>query len=509
MGTQLDFIFWKILRSLVVEHNYRLINISGDHSEVWLEPFRNKYFQLVRFVRKDIDWGNWISQDIEHTAHIFETIRKQSMRRDLNILNIYVTTFPPVDDWEFRIKEPFAHGKTVVKTMLLDQEHIMEKTGDLEDALSASLKKLDYAAEEPNFESVERIKEEIFSYIKRQERLERSFFENGRPFFTYVFLTAQIVMFFLLEWYGGSTNSDTLIKFGAKYNPAIYDGEWWRFFSPILLHIGFLHLIMNSLALYYIGMTVEKMYGSIRFLLIYLFAGFTGSLASFAFSPFLSAGASGAIFGLFGALLFLGVLNPKLFFRTIGPNILIVVLINLMLGWAIPNVDNAGHIGGLIGGFLAAFVLQIPRMSKFFTRAVGIILSIIFVFGLGYYGYEIAPKRNSEMALARAQALIENKEFQKASEVLSEAKELDDAKVEIIYLLAYTEYRLNNVASSIEYLNNVLEKDPTFHQAYYVLSLIYAEQNDVVKAQEAIDKALKLDPGKAEYQQLKQQLDNL
>lgn len=93
--------------------------------------------------------------------------------------------------------------------------------------------------------------------------------------------------------------------------------------------------------------------------------------------------------------------------------------------------------------------------------------------------------------------------------MLSEAKELDDAKVEIIYLLAYTEYRLNNVASSIEYLNNVLEKDPTFHQAYYVLSLIYAEQNDVVKAQEAIDKALKLDPGKAEYQQLKQQLDNL
>lgn len=174
-GDSARFYFWKILRSLVVEHNYRLINISGDHSEVWLEPFRNKYFQLVRFVRKDIDWGNWISQDIEHTAHIFETIRKQSMRRDLNILNIYVTTFPPVDDWEFRIKEPFAHGKTVVKTMLLDQEHIMEKTGDLEDALSVSLKKLDYAAEESNFESVERIKEEIFSYIKRQERLERSF----------------------------------------------------------------------------------------------------------------------------------------------------------------------------------------------------------------------------------------------------------------------------------------------------------------------------------------------
>ena len=77
-------------------------------------------------------------------------------------------------------------------------------------------------------------------------------------------------MFLLLELFGGSTNNETLIAFGAKFNVLIYEGEWWRLFAPIILHIGFLHLLMNSLALYYIGPAVEKAYGSLKFLIIYI-----------------------------------------------------------------------------------------------------------------------------------------------------------------------------------------------------------------------------------------------
>lgn len=506
MEIQQDLIFWKIVKKLVIKNGFRLANMSGDQREIWLEPFRSKHYHLVRFVRQDIDWGIWISQDIERAANMFETIRRQSAANHLNVLNVYITALPPVDDWEFRIETPYMNGKTTIHTVLMDQHHIDEKINFLEEALSVVLDDVGHERDDLAFDTVDHIKTELFSFIQKQEKQERALFENGKPFFTYIFLFAQIVMFLILEWSGGSTNSETLIKFGAKYNPAIYDGEWWRFFTPIFLHIGMLHLLMNSFALYFIGIAVEKMYGSLRFLLIYLFAGFTGSLASFAFSPFLSAGASGAIFGLFGALLFFGVIKPKLFFRTIGPNILVVVAINLMLGWTIPNVDNAGHIGGLIGGFLAAFALQLPKMSRFLTRTVGILLAIGFVLGLWFYGYEIAPKRNSEMALAFAQSLISNQDFQKASDILSEARTLKDASIEMTYLLAYSEYRLGNVNEAIEYLKEVIEKDSAFHQAYYVLSLIYAEQNEFAKAKEAIELALKIDPDRKEYQLVKEQL---
>lgn len=78
-------------------------------------------------------------------------------------------------------------------------------------------------------------------------------------------------MFILLEITGGSTNIENLIKYGAKYNPAIMEGEWWRFVTPIFLHIGLSHVIMNSIAIYFLGTIVERVYGRIRFILIYLF----------------------------------------------------------------------------------------------------------------------------------------------------------------------------------------------------------------------------------------------
>src|SRR5690625_6084003 len=142
------------------------------------------------------------------------------------------------------------------------------------------------------------------------------------------------MMFFILEINGGSTDVETLIQFGAKYNPAMIDGEWWRLISSMFLHIGFFHLAMNMLALYYLGVAVERIYGSRRFLMIYFLAGIAGSLTSFAFSINVSAGASGAIFGLFGAMLFFGIIHKKVFFQTMGRNIITIVAINIKIGRA-------------------------------------------------------------------------------------------------------------------------------------------------------------------------------
>ena len=99
-----------------------------------------------------------------------------------------------------------------------------------------------------------------------------------------------------------------------------------------------------------------------------------GSFASLLFSPNISAGASGAIFGLFGALLYFGVTYPKLFFRTMGTNIFFVIGINLVFGFSFSGIDNAGHIGGLIGGFIGAAIAHFPRKKKPFVQASGIVI---------------------------------------------------------------------------------------------------------------------------------------
>src|SRR5690606_2824550 len=133
-----------------------------------------------------------------------------------------------------------------------------------------------------------------------------------------------------------------------KFNPLILEGEWWRFITPIFIHIGFLHLMMNTLALFYISGIVERIFGSIRFFIIYILAGISGTVASFIFNTHISAGASGAIFGCFGALLYFGYRHPNLFFRTMGVNVFFILGLNLAFGFTVSGVDNAGHIGGLI-----------------------------------------------------------------------------------------------------------------------------------------------------------------
>nr|AAC45436.1 OrfD [Cytobacillus firmus] len=115
-----------------------------------------------------------------------------------------------------------------------------------------------------------RLKREVRQHTKKKEEEERSFFLYGKPIATYVLLIMIAVMFYIVEQNGGSTHVLTLIEFGAKYNPAILEGEWWRFFSSMFLHIGFIHLFMNSPALFYLGGAAERMYGTSRFVLFIL-----------------------------------------------------------------------------------------------------------------------------------------------------------------------------------------------------------------------------------------------
>jgi membrane associated rhomboid family serine protease len=211
---------------------------------------------------------------------------------------------------------------------------------------------------------------------EEQDRVERRYaralFSRATPV-TYGLLAANIGVFLLmLIVSGGSDDPYTLIAFGAKTNGLLQRGEWFRLITPIFIHAGLLHLLLNSYALWVVGTQVEKLYGSARFLLIYLLSGVGGVAGSYFGQIFLqksydspSVGASGAIFGLFGVLAVFGFRYrsemPPAIRRAMTAGVLPVIAINLFIGFSIPFIDNSAHIGGLLTG--AALTLIIPYIA--------------------------------------------------------------------------------------------------------------------------------------------------
>jgi rhomboid protease GluP len=264
---------------------------------------------------------------------------------------------------------------------------------------------------------------------------------------------------------------------------------------------------MNSFALYHIGPAVERAYGSLRFLFIYLVAGLFGSITSFAFSPFLSAGASGAIFGCFGALLYIGVHNRKVFFRTMGSNLLIIIGINLAIGFVIPNIDNAGHIGGLIGGFLAALIVQLPKRKQLLLRLAGTAVTIILLIGLSRYGFVQAEEQYSQYTALQGQELIQAKKYEEAYTYLNEAIKTGNSSNDSLFLLSIAEIELSKYDQAMQHLKQIISEDESYHQAHFNLGILYANSGETALALEEINKALKYDPTNEDYKAFKAEIN--
>jgi rhomboid protease GluP len=237
------------------------------------------------------------------------------------------------------------------------------------------------------------------------------------PTVTKVLIGANLLVFVAMIAYGkiaydtwtGPETIDVLVLFGAKVNILIKNGEYWRLFTAMFIHIGVLHLLFNLYALYAIGPLVEGYFGHIRFIVIYVLAGLFGSLASYAMSPAISAGASGAIFGLIGAVTVYFLKYHQNFGqrgRAMLQNMAIIIVINLAFGMAGNGIDNWGHIGGLIGGAAVSWGLlpryQPPALVRpgahpleterrdVFESAWTLLMIALFVIGVQFAG-QITP----------------------------------------------------------------------------------------------------------------------
>jgi membrane associated rhomboid family serine protease len=206
--------------------------------------------------------------------------------------------------------------------------------------------------------------------------------------FTFVFIIANVFIFLLTVFAAGGTGSDAmfnavLIQFGAKVNHLINQKEWWRFVTPIFLHGGFAHLLMNMYGLWILGPYVERLYGSAKFVVFWVLTGIAGVVASyltvrpamhaggpvgrflFKADDVASVGASGALFGLIGVLFVFGIKFrhelPEGFKRAFGTGMLPTIMLNVFIGFVFPFIDNAAHMGGLVAGALLALFVGYKR----------------------------------------------------------------------------------------------------------------------------------------------------
>lgn len=204
---------------------------------------------------------------------------------------------------------------------------------------------------------------------------------------------------------------ETLIAFGAKTNELLRT-EWFRLVTPIFIHGGLIHIASNSYALWIVGPQVERLYGSARFLLVYLLCGIGGVAGSYIGSALLgrnpgvpSVGASGAIFGLFGVLALFGYKYrnelPANFRRAFGSSVFPVIAINLFIGFSVPVIDNGAHVGGLLCGAILTLIIPYLAPGKERTSGLGLVVVALCVLVVAFSFYR-AGQQSSQHLMRRA-----------------------------------------------------------------------------------------------------------
>lgn len=186
-------------------------------------------------------------------------------------------------------------------------------------------------------------------------------YENFRQYIrwypiTTAILAIQLVLFVWMAIVGSTRDNLTLVRFGAFVGEPPFSGEYWRYFSSIFLHSGFDHLLFNSFALFVFAPPLERLLGKWKYALFYLGSGFIGNVATLAFyngnQIIVSVGASGAIYGVFAAYLFIALFYRQALDKQSSSTIITIVVVGFIYTFLIPQVNVYAHVGGFVGGFL-------------------------------------------------------------------------------------------------------------------------------------------------------------
>ena len=366
-----DLLVMNLINYFITEENYNPMVIHGINDEIWLENLNSDY-KIVRIVSHHIHNKEQLDFDKFKLSRIVKQVKKKTLSLKVKVLNIYTDVEDEKllsDNDVFVTKEADINNPKLTSIF----PNIVEKTERKEDGIEYFIKVTDSINKKNEKRS--KMAEKIFSY--------------KTPSITYIIMGICVFLFIMMYIFGnGSESTSTLIKFGANYDLLTKSGEYYRLFTCMFLHIGIWHLLCNMYSLYIIGKEIENLYGKSKYLVIYVLSGLCGSILSIAFSHnTISAGASGAIFGLLGALLYFGYYYRTYLGATIRSSIIPVIILNLIIGLLTPGISNSAHIGGLVGGILVSMMVGVPDKSTKIEKTNGLILSIIYICFISYLAF--------------------------------------------------------------------------------------------------------------------------
>ena len=333
------------------------------------------------------------------------------------------------------------------------------------------------------------------------------------PVVTLTILGINLVVFLMMTYAGGSTNADVLLDFGASFSPYFLRGDYWRLVMPMFLHVGWMHLLGNSYALFILGPILERVYGWGRFTLLYVAAGMGSSALSMSVSRDVAAGASGAIFGIAGAMLVAGFLHrdaiPPRWGRAFGKGVIPFIVIILILGFTERGIDKWGHVGGLLSGMLLAVFIPPPSHEPSLgfgeprpSQAIAVLPIVVVALAMASAAEHYARARDVTQLLQEGVRLRFAHQDARAMERFQAAARRSRRDERPHLMLGALYLRGQQYDKAIQEYSEAVRLSPGAPEPQLALGVAYRLKGDLGKAQQAFEAALGKNPTTAEGQRL-------
>lgn len=372
--TKNDELVMRLLHYFITEEGYSPIILHGAQNEIWLENLGSDC-KVVRIVSNYIHNDEQLEFDLFKTSQILRRIKRKTFTFKMNVLSIFVNLGENV-----HLKNFEQNGSNI---FLVEIEKIkdLENYPEIKHRFPRIFEETDF--KEKGLELFVKITEDLNKKNQEDAAKMEDVFKMKKPIITYTLIAINIIVF-LFELILGINH---VAYYGANIASMIQDGEFYRLITSAFLHASILHLFCNMYCLYILGPQLESFFGKTKFLCIYLFSAVAGNLMSMLFTSGASVGASGAIFGLFGTMLYFGYHYRVYLGNVIKSQLIPLIAFNLLLGFMVSGIDNAAHIGGLIGGTLMTMALGVKYKSTTFERTNGIVMVTIFTVFLIYMAF--------------------------------------------------------------------------------------------------------------------------
>lgn len=356
----------KLLHYFIIEKNYNPIILQGVEDEIWLENLDEDY-KIIRIVSGRIHNNEQFAFDKFKTNRIMKKIKKKTLSLKLNVFSIFLNLGDNVTD-ELN-ENPNA---VCVK---IDAESDFEENSEIKKAFPDLDKKMQFT--EQGMDLFMKITGDINKHNKEDATRVEKIFKPKIPIMTYILIAINIVIYIFGVFF---TNYDVFLNVFSIHGPSIRAGQYYRLLTGIFIHSDIFHILFNCYALYILGSQIESFFGKVKFTIIYLFSGLIGALFSMSFGGnYASVGASGAIFGLMGSLLYFGYYYRVYLGNVVKSQIIPLIVANLVIGFISPGIDNYAHIGGLLGGILITIALGVKDKSTLFEKINGFVVTGVFL----------------------------------------------------------------------------------------------------------------------------------